>query len=350
MPTQLPLEATTSFGDLLRPYIVDIINSDASKDFEEWDSGPEVKGATIASNGSLTPSFEYIADMRSKRLLATSAGSKNNKNSNAKTVLVLGAGYVASPLVEILTRDENVHVIVGSELLGKIYIFVLFCFHAFHQFSAPGEEVARQAQKNNAESVVIDVNKNQDTLDSLVAESDLVISLLPYSLHANIAERCIQHGKNMVTASYISPEMKALHGRAVEAGITILNEVGLDPGIDHLLAMECFDQIKSNGGKITSFRSFCGGLPAPENADNPLAYKFSWNPRGVIANTLGGAKWLENGEVKEIMPGGELMDSTVPIDFLKGLNLEGYPNRDSLVYRDVYKISQASTIVRGTLR
>lgn len=351
MPTQLPLEATTSFGDLLRPYIVDIINSDASKSFEDWDSGPEVKGATIASNGSLTPSFEYIADMRSRRNTALSMGSKSNKSSNAKTVLVLGAGYVASPLVEILTRDENVHVIVGSELLGTHCNFFFFVVTFFNMFSvAPGEEVAKQAQKNNAESVVIDVNKNQDTLDSLVAESDLVISLLPYSLHASIAERCIEHGKNMVTASYISPEMKALHGRAVEAGITILNEVGLDPGIDHLLAMECFDQIKSNGGKITSFRSFCGGLPAPENADNPLAYKFSWNPRGVIANTLGGAKWLENGEEKEILPGGELMDSPVAIDFLKGLNLEGYPNRDSLVYRDVYKISQASTIVRGTLR
>lgn len=196
----------------------------------------------------------------------------------------------------------------------------------------------------------MDVLKNQDTLDSLIQESDLVISLLPYTLHASIAEKCIQHGRNMVTASYISPEMKLLHTRAQEAGITILNECGLDPGIDHLLAMECFDQIKSNGGKITSFQSFCGGLPAPENADNPLAYKFSWNPRGVIANTLSGAKWLENGDVKELQPGGALMESPVKVDFLKGLNLEGYPNRDSLIYRDVYKISNASTILRGTLR
>lgn len=198
--------------------------------------------------------------------------------------------------------------------------------------------------------MVVDVLKNQDSLDGLVQESDLVISLLPYSLHASVAERCIAAGKNMVTASYISPEMAALNRRAQEAGVTILNEVGLDPGIDHLLAMECFDQIKSNGGKITSFRSYCGGLPAPENADNPLAYKFSWNPRGVIANTLSGAKWLENGQIREIPPGGQLMEQPVAIDFLKGLNLEGYPNRDSLVYRDVYKISSTNTILRGTLR
>ena len=134
--------------------------------------------------------------------------------------------------------------------------------------------------------MVVDVMKNQEMVDSLVQESDLVISLLPYPLHATIAEKCIKFQRNMVTASYITPEMKALHQKAQRAGITILNEVGLDPGIDHLLAMECFDQIKSNGGKIVSFKSFCGGLPAPENANNPLSYKFSWNPRGVIFNTL----------------------------------------------------------------
>ncbi|KAJ6220407.1 hypothetical protein RDWZM_006219 [Blomia tropicalis] len=326
MPTQLPLEATQSFGDLLKPYMHEIINSDATEPFDKWNCGPEVKGATIASNGSLTPNFEYIQELRTKR---TAIGKKS---SNAKTVLVLGAGYVAAPLVEMLTRDENVHVIVGSEL------------------QAPGDAVAKQAKKDNAESVVVDVMKNQEHLSQLVQESDLVISLLPYSLHHHIAERCIEFQKNMVTASYITPEMKALHERAQNAGITILNECGLDPGIDHLLAMECFDQIKSNGGKIVSFKSFCGGLPAPENADNPLAYKFSWNPRGVIFNTLSGAKWLENNEIKEILPGGALMDQPVDIDFLKGLNLEGYPNRDSLVYRDIYKISNASTIMRGTLR
>ena len=114
MPTQLPLEATTSFGDLLKPYIADIINSDATRDFEAWDAGAEVKGATIASNGALTPAFEYITQMRTRRTMLG-----KSKPSNAKTVLVLGAGYVASPLVEMLTRDENVHVIVASELQGK---------------------------------------------------------------------------------------------------------------------------------------------------------------------------------------------------------------------------------------
>lgn len=192
--------------------------------------------------------------------------------------------------------------------------------------------------------------KNQDTLDSLIKESDLVISLLPYSLHPKIAEKCIELKKNMVTASYMTPAMKELHPAAQEAGVTILNEVGLDPGIDHLLAMECFDQVKSNGGRITSFISYCGGLPAPENADNPLHYKFSWNPRGVINNTLSGARWFENGQVCEVPEGGELMNNSKKIDFLMGFNLEGYPNRDSLAYRDVYGISSVHTLLRGTLR
>src|SRR6218665_268322 len=163
--------------------------------------------------------------------------------------------------------------------------------------SAPGDAVAKAACKENAESVVLDVNHNQEMLDQLIQESDLVISLLPYGLHPKIAEKCISFKKNMVTASYTSPELKALDERARQAGVTILNEVGLDPGIDHLLAMECFDQIKSNGGRVTSFKSYCGGLPAPESADNPLLYKFSWNPRGVIFNTLSGAKWLEDGKI-----------------------------------------------------
>ena len=214
----------------------------------------------------------------------------------------------------------------------------------------PGDELAKRAIKSNADSIVIDVQKNNDSLDKLIEESDLVISILPYALHPKIAEKCIRLKTNMVTASYLTPQMRELNDAAIEAGITILNEVGLDPGIDHLLAMECFDQVVSNGGKITSFVSYCGGIPVPENADNPLRYKFSWNPKGVILNTVGSAKWIENNEIKEIAAGGALMDNTNEIDFLHGYNLEGYPNRDSTVYRDIYGISSAKTVIRGTLR
>ena len=202
---------------------------------------------------------------------------------------------------------------------------------------------------SNCNATVLDVSSNSSQLDELIGGSDLVVSLLPYSLHPMIARKCIEKQKNMITASYTSQEMAELDEQAKEAGITILNEVGLDPGIDHLLAMECFDQVRKNNGKITSFISFCGGLPAPENCDNMLGYKFSWNPKGVLLASMNGAKYLKNGEVVQIKE-GTLLDNGIEIDFLHGFNLEGYANRDSLLYKDLYGISTAHTCLRGTLR
>ncbi|GBM72861.1 Alpha-aminoadipic semialdehyde synthase, mitochondrial [Araneus ventricosus] len=327
MPTQLPLEATDYFGYLLYPYMESILSSDASKPLENHNFGETVKGAIIASNGKLTQNFEYIQELRNDSTSQMKARSMAQKAS--KKVLVLGAGYVAEPLIDYLTKDQTIHVIIGSSLQNQ------------------GEALVKS---ENAEHVVLDVTTGRGSLDKLIEDSNLVISLLPYSLHPSIAERCIKHKVNMVTASYLTPEMKSLHEAAMDAGITVVNEVGLDPGIDHLLAMECFDEIKLNGGKITSFVSFCGGLPAPEYSDNPLRYKFSWNPRGVLLNTLSVAKYLEDGKVVEIPSGGALMDHTRSIDYLPGFNLEGYPNRDSTVYTDLYNIQSAHTVLRGTLR
>lgn len=154
----------------------------------------------------------------------------------------------------------------------------------------------------------------------------------------------------MVTASYLNDQIKGLHEAALEKGVTILNEVGLDPGIDHLLALEAMQEIRALGGKITSFESFCGGLPAPEFSDNPLRYKFSWSPRGALLNTLSPAKYLQNGDIVTISEGGELMSTTKPLKFLPGFNLEGFPNRDSTIYAKYYGIEDATTVLRGTLR
>lgn len=127
-------------------------------------------------------------------------------------------------------------------------------------------------------------------------------------------------------------------------------KVGADPGIDHFLAMQCFDEVATAGGKVEKFISYCGGLPAPEVSDNALGYKFSWSPRGALMNMLAGAKYLENDKVITVDPNGGLLDSVRPMDFLPGFNLEGYPNRDSTIYKELYGISDASTIIRGTLR
>lgn len=131
----------------------------------------------------------------------------------------------------------------------------------------------------------------------------------------------------------------------------MFNEVGLDPGIDHLLIMEAIHDIQEKGGVIESFVSYCGGLPAPEYSDNPLRYKFSWSPRGAIINTLSSARYLSKGQIVEIQGGGDLMTAPKDLDFLPGFALEGFPNRDSLKYKELYGLGpHVHTLVRGTIR
>ncbi|XP_035675800.1 alpha-aminoadipic semialdehyde synthase, mitochondrial-like [Branchiostoma floridae] len=245
-------------------------------------------------------------------------------------VLVLGSGYVSEPVVEYLTRENDTHITLVSAVKSE------------------AETLADKYQ--NTQAVILDVQQQQKDLEQLVKDNHLVISLLPYTLHPLVAEMCIRQKTNMVTASYKTPAMAQLHNSAVEAGITVMNEVGLDPGIDHFLAMECFDRVKAEGGKITSFVSWAGGLPAPECADNPLGYKFSWSPRGVLLNTLSQAKYLQDGQVVSIPAGGSLLESTRSMDLHPGFDLEGFPNRDSTIYSEPYGIQTAQTLLRGTLR
>uniref|UniRef100_A0A8C2XFK3 Aminoadipate-semialdehyde synthase n=1 Tax=Cyclopterus lumpus TaxID=8103 RepID=A0A8C2XFK3_CYCLU len=252
------------------------------------------------------------------------------KKAGMKRVLLLGSGYVSGPIVEYLTRDEKTQVTVASVLLKQ------------------AEELA--AKYPNTIPIMLDVSSQEGHLDSLVKDHDLVISMLPYTLHPLIAKHCIERKVNMVTASYLSPAMKELQSSAVEAGITIVNEIGLDPGIDHMLAMECIDKAKADGCIVESYSSFCGGLPAPECSDNPLRYKFSWSPYGVLLNTISTAVFLRDNQVVSIPSGGALMEFSAPMDFFPGFNLEGFPNRDSTKYAEVYGIPTAHTLIRGTLR
>jgi saccharopine dehydrogenase-like NADP-dependent oxidoreductase len=155
----------------------------------------------------------------------------------------------------------------------------------------------------------------------------------------------------MVTASYISPEMESLNSAAISAGILILNEIGLDPGLDHLAAMKVIEECKERGEVIETFESWCGGLPAPETAtSNPFKYKFSWSPRGVLLAAQNSAKYLDNGEIKEI-PGKDLLKSAREVTNIHPiLMFEGIPNRDSLKYKKLYGLTDAKTMFRGTLR
>jgi len=244
------------------------------------------------------------------------------------SILILGAGMVARPLVQYLLAQDKFKVLVASRTLSKAEALI-------------GNHPSGKAQR-------LDVTDTK-ALIRLISSSDLVISLLPYVHHMKVADYCIQYRKPMVTTSYVSKEMAGLDERARDAGIIILNEIGLDPGIDHMSAMKLIHDVQNRRGKVVSFRSYCGALPAPEAATNPFKYKFSWSPRGVVLAAKNSARYLKDGEEGRVS--GEHLFDDCSIVALEGLgDFESYPNRDSLGYIEKYGISTAHTMFRGTLR
>ena len=211
----------------------------------------------------------------------------------------------------------------------------------------------RSAQKLAAgflrtDAISLDVSSVTD-LDEHVAAHDLVISLIPYIYHAAVIKSAIKSKTQVVTTSYVSPTIKELEDAAKEAGITVLNEVGLDPGVDHLYAIKMIDEVHAKGGKIREFYSYCGGLPAPDCADNPLGFKFSWSPRGAFLSQRNSATFLQNGQVIEITS-DDLMATSKPYHVMKGYDFVAYPNRNSVPFREFYNIPEAHTVIRGSLR
>ena len=242
-------------------------------------------------------------------------------------VLVLGAGLVSRPLVRYLL-DRGFGVTVASRTVEKA--------EALLDGHAAGRAVRWTADRT-------------DELAGLVGGHDLAVSLLPAPSHPVVARACIDAGKHMVTTSYVSPEMAALDGEARAAGLTILNEIGVDPGIDHMSIMKVVDRVRAKGGRLTLLRSCCGGLPAPEANDNPVGYKFSWSPAGVLVAMNGPALYREAGRRIDLPPGG-LFDAVRPTRVEGVGDLEYYPNRDSLGYVEVYGLGGIETMFRGTFR
>lgn len=186
-------------------------------------------------------------------------------------------------------------------------------------------------------------------LAKLITEHDLTVSLLPWVHHIMVAKQCIALKKNMVTTSYVKPEMQAFDQAAKDADIIILNELGLDPGIDHMGAMRIIDHVHGKGGKIEEFYSICGALPAPEAADNPFRYKFSWSPKGVVMAGNNDGKYLRYGKIVTVST-EDLFKNPLSVDFPEVGKLEIYPNRDSLPYIQLYGIPETKTMMRGTFR
>jgi saccharopine dehydrogenase-like NADP-dependent oxidoreductase len=184
---------------------------------------------------------------------------------------------------------------------------------------------------------------------AIVRDADLAVSLLPVAFHVRVAEACVAERRPLVTTSYVSPEMRALDADAQRAGVILLNEVGADPGIDHMQAMRLMDRVRDDGGRITGFRSLCGGIPAPDADDNPLHYKVSWSPRGVVLAGMRPARYIEDGSVREVQP-IEVFGHPAPIE-IEGIGrLESYPNGDSTRFTGEYGLAGVDTLVRGTLR
>ncbi|XP_020090480.1 alpha-aminoadipic semialdehyde synthase isoform X2 [Ananas comosus] len=261
-----------------------------------------------------------------------------------QAVLILGAGRVCRPAAEFLTSKENSYCggLNGCDV-GGFHVIVA----SFYQKDA--EETIEGLK--DATAVQLDV-MDSERLSEYVSKVDVVISLLPASFHVAVASACIEHKKHMVTASYVDDSMSKLDEVAKSAGVTILCEMGLDPGIDHMMAMKMIDQAHSRRGKVKAFTSYCGGLPSPAAANNPLAYKFSWNPAGAIKAGRNSAIYKFQGEIVRV-DGNELYDASkrFRLPELPAFALECLPNRNSLTYGDLYGISaEASTIFRATLR
>jgi len=243
-------------------------------------------------------------------------------------VLLLGAGLVTRPLVRYLLEQPDLELTIASRTVSK------------------AERLLEGHERGRALALLVD---DQEALARLVGEHDLTISLLPYTYHVRVAKLCLAAGKQMVTTSYISPAMRELDGEAREKGLTILNEIGVDPGIDHMSAMRVIDDVRARGGEVTAFSSCTGGLPAPEANTNPWGYKFSWSPRGVLMAGKNPGRFLRDGEVVDI-PGPELFAHYNLLEVPGAGTFEAYTNRDSLGYIDLYGLQGIPNMFRGTLR
>lgn len=244
-----------------------------------------------------------------------------------KKILILGAGMVSKPIVVYLL-NKGYQVTLGDLDQSKAQTIV--------------------GNNPHGKAIHFDV-KNEELLNQVVQDHDITVSLLPWIFHPTVAKYCLAHKKNMVTTSYVKPQMQAMDQQAKKAGVIFLNEIGLDPGIDHMSAMRIIDHIHNKGGKVDEFYSFCGALVAPEVEKNPFNYKFTWAPKGVVMAGNNDGKYLMKGQVVEV-PTEDLFKKPIKMHCCDVGNMEVYPNRDSLPYIELYGIPEAQTMMRGTFR
>ncbi|KAI6144926.1 Saccharopine dehydrogenase-domain-containing protein [Pisolithus tinctorius] len=356
LPSSLPLDASNHFSGVLMPYLRALV-----REYRGTRAGAEkqcrydeaLERATVAREGQLAGKHKWLKEPVEKWRSASTSSTAHatisstmpapaeNAVRKKKNVLMLGSGMVAGPAVDEICKRSDVELIVASNSID--------------------EAKSLTHHLPNARARFLDVNDGE-AMAQLIEQADVVISLLPVPFHPSVAELCIRHGKDMVTASYISPAMRALHERAETSGVLLLNEIGLDPGIDHCSAHSLLSRLRSERKRVLSFTSFCGGLPAPDvvtstqgDGDTSLGYKFSWSPRGVLSAALNEARFKLGGEVVEISSEDILRRYFPDVSVPEGaaLRFEGIANRDSLPYVETYSLGDLSklrTVLRGTLR
>ncbi len=245
-----------------------------------------------------------------------------------KQVAILGAGLVVKPLADYLLDRAGYRVLMATRTVARAEVII--------------------AGHSNGRALAW-TTEDLEGLEGIVRESDLVVSMIPPTLHIPVAEACLRNGKPLVTTSYISPQMQALDEQAKKNGVLLLNEIGEDPGMDHMGAKQMIDEVVRKGGRVRSLTSYGAGLPSFESNRNPMGYKFSWSPRGVMMAAQTAAAYLKNGEVVEV-PAAELFDHHWLVD-IEGLgSFETYPNRSSLRYRSHFGLDGKASLYRGLLR
>lgn len=249
-----------------------------------------------------------------------------------RNILIIGAGKSTPYIVKYLmakSSDENLFLTIGDLNLNNAKKL--------------------STSHTNFRAIKFDILNRKNSSEQ-ISKSDIVISMLPARFHLLVAKECLKHKKSLLTASYISDEMNELDKEVKSNGIIFMNEIGLDPGIDHMSTMKIIDQIKDDGSELVMLKSYTGGLIAPESDNNLWNYKFTWNPRSVVLAGQGGdAKFIEKNKYKQI-PYNELFKNTEPLEIDKYGNFEAYANRDSLKYQNIYKLNNIETLFRGTIR
>ncbi|KAG5641453.1 hypothetical protein DXG03_005142 [Asterophora parasitica] len=344
LPASLPLDASCHFSDRLIPYLESLIRGYQTGARDEHTEA--LDRATISQNGMLLSKHTWLQksvdnfyatagfakrtvqhvpkEVKVEQLKVDVVQAKGRMGPlKKKNVLMLGSGMVAGPAVEEIAKRVDIQLVVAGNSLAEL------------------ENLAKEYP--NIQTRVIE-KADQASLTGLVT------GLLPAPMHPHIAQLCIDHRKHLVTASYVSPAMRELNESAVNADVLLLNEIGLDPGIDHCSAIDLMSNLKKQHKNIISFTSFCGGLPAPDVEHTPLRYKFSWSPKGVLTAALNAATFKLDNVVFNISEENLLKKAFPVVPVTNEFGLEGIANRNSLVYADQYGIQDARTVLRGTLR